>query len=130
MWRGGVRGGWFKPSMKGARVRPGELIVARWKQLSTRRKCVSYFAPLVDRSSDAERLVREGGVGMQVVHERCCGLDVHKKTVVACSLLTLTNREVQWHFRTSSPMTAGLLVLSAWLESLAVTGIAMGVTGI
>ena len=23
---------------------------------------------------------------MQVVHERCCGLDVHKKTVVACLL--------------------------------------------
>ena len=25
---------------------------------------------------------------MQVVHMRCCGLDVHKKTVVACVLLT------------------------------------------
>ncbi len=67
---------------------------------------------------------------MQVVHERCCGLDVQKKTVVACSLLALTNGEVQWHLRTSSPMTAGLLALSDWLESLAVTVIAMVVTGI
>jgi hypothetical protein len=25
---------------------------------------------------------------MQVVHTRCCGLDVHKKTVVACVLIT------------------------------------------
>ena len=27
-----------------------------------------------------------GGCGMEVVHERCAGLDVHKKTVVACVL--------------------------------------------
>ena len=25
---------------------------------------------------------------MQVIHARCCGLDVHKKTVVACVLVT------------------------------------------
>jgi hypothetical protein len=25
---------------------------------------------------------------MQVVHTRCCGLDIHKKTVVACVLVT------------------------------------------
>jgi transposase len=24
---------------------------------------------------------------MDVIHERCCGLDIHKKTVVACLLL-------------------------------------------
>src|SRR6266567_1378828 len=30
---------------------------------------------------------------MQVVHERCCGLDVHKKTVVACILMTLVNAQ-------------------------------------
>jgi hypothetical protein len=75
---------------------------------------VSYFAPLVGRSCDEERIVREGGVDMQVVHERCCGLDVHKKTVVACILLTLANGEVQRHTRTFSTMTAGLLALSDW----------------
>jgi hypothetical protein len=48
---------------------------------------------------------------MQVVHERCCGLDVHKKTVVACTLITLVNGEVQRHIRTFSTMTAGLLAL-------------------
>ncbi len=119
----------FNPSTKLTRVRPAELIVARWKQLSTRRKFVSYFAPLVDLSEDEERILREG-VGMQVVHERCCGLDVHKKTVVACILMTLTNGEVQRHIRTFSTMTAGLLALSDWLESLAVTVIAMESTGI
>jgi transposase len=67
---------------------------------------------------------------MQVVHERCCGLDVHKKTVVACILITLANGEVQRHIRTFSTMTAGLLALADWLESLAVTVIAMESTGI
>jgi len=67
---------------------------------------------------------------MQVVQERCCGLDVHQKTVVACLLITLVNGEVQRHIRTFSPMTTGLLALSDWLESLAVTVIAMASTGI
>jgi hypothetical protein len=120
----------FNPSTKLTRVRPAELIVARLKELSTRRKCVSYFAPLVGRSSDEERICREVGVDMQVVHERCCGLDVHTKTVVACILITLANGEVQRHTRTFSTMTAGLLALSDWLESLAVTVIAMESTGI
>jgi transposase len=67
---------------------------------------------------------------MQIIHERCCGLDVHKKTVVACVLITPANGEVQRHIRTFSTMTAGLLALSDWLESLAVTVIAMESTGI
>ncbi len=120
----------FNPSTKLTRVRPAELIVARLKELSTRRKFVSYFAPLVGLSEDEERILREVGVDMQVVHERCCGLDVHKKTVVACILITLANGEVQRHTRTFSTMTAGLLALSDWLESLAVTVIAMESTGI
>jgi transposase len=111
-------------------VRPAELIVARLKELSTRRKFVSYFAPLVGLGEDEECVSREGRTGMQVVHERCCGLDVHKKTVVACILITLANGEVQRHLRTFSTMTAGLLALSDWLESLAVTVIAMESTGI
>jgi hypothetical protein len=24
---------------------------------------------------------------MEVVHERCCGLDIHKKLIVACSIV-------------------------------------------
>jgi transposase len=56
---------------------------------------------------------------MQVVHERCCGLDVHKKTVVACILITLANGEVQRHIRTFSPLRLVcwrfLLGWRAWL---------------
>ena len=120
----------FNPSTKLIRVRPAELIVAMPQGMSTRRKFVSYFAPLVGRGCDEECVSREVGTDMQVVHERCCGLDVHKKTVVACILITLANGEVQRHIRTFSTMTAGLLALSDWLESLAVTVIAMESTGI
>ncbi len=43
---------------------------------------------------------------MQVVHEQCCGLDVHKKTVVACLLTTQADGGVRRHVRTFGTMTA------------------------
>ena len=67
---------------------------------------------------------------MQVVYERCCGLDVHKKTVVACILMAQASGEVQRSIRTFSTMTVGLLALSDWLESMGVTVIAMESTGV
>jgi Transposase len=67
---------------------------------------------------------------MRVVHERCCGLDVHKKTVVACILITQATGEVQRYIRTFSTMTAGLLALSDWLESMDVVVIALESTGV
>ena len=46
---------------------------------------------------------------MQVVHERCCGLDVHKRTVVACVLMTGPDGAVERRVRTFGSMTADLL---------------------
>ena len=51
---------------------------------------------------------------MQVVHERCAGLDVHKKTVVACVLITHPDGTLQREVRTFSTMTADLLLLNDW----------------
>ncbi len=48
---------------------------------------------------------------MRVVYERCCGLDLHKKSVVGCALITSETGEVQRHLRMFSTMTAGLLAL-------------------
>lgn len=62
---------------------------------------------------------------MQVVHERCCGLDVHKKTVVAC-VLTPERREV----RTFGTMTRELLRLADWLGEERITHVAMESTGV
>jgi len=67
---------------------------------------------------------------MQVVHARCCGLDVHKKTVVACVLLTKPTGQVERAVRTFGTMTADLLALSDWLSSLDVTKVAMESTGV
>ena len=49
---------------------------------------------------------------MQVLYERCAGLDVHKKTVVACVMLTLLTGEVSKQVRTFATTTQGLLALA------------------
>jgi transposase len=67
---------------------------------------------------------------MQVLYERCCGLDVHKKTVVACVLITLPNGQVQKLVRTFATTTAGLLALADWLASVQVSHVAMESTGV
>jgi len=62
---------------------------------------------------------------MRVVHERCCGLDVHKRTVVAC-VLTPEGQQT----RTFGTMTRDLVGLSEWLHSLDVRQVAMESTGV
>src|SRR5919109_5265089 len=67
--------------------------------------------------------------GMDVVHPRCCGLDVHKKTVVACVLTPgATSRPVK-QVRTFGTMTDELLGLADWLDAQSVTHVAMEATG-
>lgn len=67
---------------------------------------------------------------MHVVYARCCGMDVHKKNVVACVLLTQDDGSVQRHVRTFSTMTADLLACLDWLESLQVEIVALESTGV
>ena len=62
---------------------------------------------------------------MRQVHQRCCGLDVHKKTVVAC-VMTTRKQET----RTFGTMTRELLALSDWLVAEGVTHVAMESTGV
>jgi transposase len=67
---------------------------------------------------------------MQVVQERCCGLDVHKRTVTACVLLPDERGKAQKSVRTFRTLTRDLLALSDWLASLGVTHVAMESTGV
>ena len=67
---------------------------------------------------------------MRVVHERCCGLDVHKKTVVACLLTPGKGAMARKEFRTFGTMTADLLTLADWLESAGCTHVAMESRGV
>lgn len=67
---------------------------------------------------------------MQVIHPRCCGLDVHKKTIVACVLLTAADGTVEKHRRSFSTMTSGLLTLVDWLDAWQISHVAMESTGV
>jgi transposase len=67
---------------------------------------------------------------MQVIHERCAGLDVHKKTVVACVMITQADGNVERHTATFGTMTPDLLGLSDWLKGHEVTHVAMESTGV
>jgi transposase len=67
---------------------------------------------------------------MQVVYERCCGLDVHKRTVVACVLVTHPDGTGEREVQTCGTMTAELLALSDWLRGRAVGVLAMESTGV
>ena len=62
---------------------------------------------------------------VSVMHERCCGLDVHKKTVVACVLTPSGSMT-----RTYSTMTGELCDLADWLLHEGVTHVAMESTGV
>jgi transposase len=67
---------------------------------------------------------------MQVLYPRCAGLDVHKKTVVACVLLTAPDGTVQQHTQTFLTMTADLLALADWLGAYGVTHVALESSGV
>lgn len=66
---------------------------------------------------------------MQVVYSHCAGLDVHKKTVVACVRLQEASGTAATQVRSFSTMTTDLLALVDWLASLAITHIALESTG-
>ena len=66
---------------------------------------------------------------MNIQYQCCAGLDVHKKTVVACLLAlegTATNKQI----RTFGTMTADLRALADWLASANCTHVAMESTGV
>lgn len=66
---------------------------------------------------------------MEVLYPRCCGLDVHKETVVACLRLVTDGRVVK-EARTFATTTANLEALSEWLTQNKCTHIAMEATGV
>lgn len=67
---------------------------------------------------------------MQVIHSCCCGLDVHKKVVVACLLRTSPDGSAQKDVRSFSTMTDDLLALADWLAAAGCTHVAMESTSV
>jgi transposase len=66
---------------------------------------------------------------MEVIYERCAGLDVHKKVVVACRIYTKANGQKEQEKRTFGATTAELLQLLDWLQEWECTHVALESTG-
>jgi transposase len=67
---------------------------------------------------------------MDILIERCAGLDVHKKTVVTCRIVPDQHGGWCKEICTFGTMTGDLLALSDWLREAAVTHVAMESTGV
>lgn len=66
---------------------------------------------------------------MQTLHERCAGLDVHKKEVVAC-VRHVAGGKVTHEIKRFATTTSALIALGDWLEMSRCTHVAMEATGI
>ncbi|HSQ40628.1 MAG TPA: IS110 family transposase [Anaerolineales bacterium] len=67
---------------------------------------------------------------MQVEYERCCGIDVHKETVVACLIVPDAQGHPVKETRTFSTMTGDLQALGRWLAEQGCTHVVMESTGV
>lgn len=67
---------------------------------------------------------------MDVIYERCCGLDVHKRTIAACLIVPGMSGAPQKEIRTFGTMTEDLLELIDWLVAAGCTHVAMESTGV
>jgi transposase len=66
---------------------------------------------------------------MDVMYERCAGLDVHKKSVVACRVRMLPDGRKEHEIGTFGTTTAQLLALLDWLQAWECSHVAMESTG-
>jgi len=66
---------------------------------------------------------------MDVMHERCAGLDVHKKLIVACIRIQ-AGKKVREEIREFGSTTSELIKLCDWLASEHVSTAAMEATGV
>ena len=67
---------------------------------------------------------------MEILYTNCAGLDVHKKTVVACVLRQASSGSVQKELRTYFTTVEELLKLSDWLKEQGCTHVAFEATGV
>jgi transposase len=66
---------------------------------------------------------------MQVVYQRCCGLDIHKKLIVAC-LVLMSSQGVHKEIRTFGTTLTDLYRLRDWLKATDCQMVAMESTGV
>ena len=67
---------------------------------------------------------------MEVVHQCCCGLDVHKDSVTACVVWAEEKGKKRREERSYGTFTGDLLRLADWLRACGATHVAMESTGV
>jgi transposase len=67
---------------------------------------------------------------MDVIYACCCGLDIHKKTVVACLVTSAKGQAPTKEVRTFRTVTAARWLLADWLEAAGGPHVAMERTGV
>jgi transposase len=69
--------------------------------LGGKERCCPYFS--------------EGGDSLKIIHPICCGVDVHKRTIVATIATTDKNNITSYSVRTFSALNADLYAFRDWL---------------
>jgi transposase len=67
---------------------------------------------------------------MELVYHRCCGIDIHKKVIVACLIIMMADGQRHKEIRSFRTVTSELLHLLDWLKSANCTHVAMESTGV
>ena len=67
---------------------------------------------------------------MEAILERCCGIDVHKKTITACLMVGKPHEKAPKMVKTFTTMTQDLLACKDWLKSQGCTHVALESTGV
>ena len=66
---------------------------------------------------------------MEVLHERCAGLDIHKRSIMACVIVPSTGKQPVKQIRSFGTMSRDLLALGDWLTEQQVSHVGMEATG-
>jgi transposase len=67
---------------------------------------------------------------MEILYERCAGMDVHKKSVQICCIVPDEGHRRRKDYRNAPTKTADILQVRDWLKERGVTHIAMESTGV
>ena len=67
---------------------------------------------------------------MDVIHERCAGIDISKVDVKVCIRVPSTGKRRRSEVRTFSAVTSGLLAMRDWLLAEGITVVGMEATGV
>jgi hypothetical protein len=110
----------------GEHVREGQHVEKNLESLASCVKVQIYWKSqsLIKGRQDMEE-VFEDCHDVEVVYQRCCGLDIHKKMIVACLIIVAADGKRRKQIRTFGTTTAAFLELLDWLKAAGCTHIGM-----